>query len=340
MRLTRTRRSSGALLCAVLTAVGVMGAQPAAFAAGSDCSSGASSGPESAQTFITCVIVHNGNSGAPPSYGTWTPPVCWIEPQYTGIALKTYIEGQMATGLAGVGSEGGQWLSAVDGHYLALNPPYEIGQAGMWWGVACRTNDLTYETAYQAEMAAAGLTAYVPWKWVPTGGAVGAPNPATPQLLAEYAAAQITPPAVGFSVPSTTETVNLSTRVYSSAPLGTYQTITATASLAGIGSSTVTAVPDSVTVTPNGPAKTLGGVPVTSFTCAITNGGFGSPNSDACAFDYTKATAGTGTYPLSVSMTWTVDWVGHTGAGFPVTITTTANPQPVRVQEVQAVVGN
>jgi hypothetical protein len=211
----------------------------------------------------------------------------------------------------------------------------------MWWGVGCRTDDFTYASVFPAQQFADGLSANNPWVWIAAGTPPAQPNPVNGQILAEYAAAELTPPAVTIAVnPGAVQTVNLSTRVYSTQPIGTYQDIEAQAAIGGM-TSTVDAVPSKVTITPGGPAsRTVGGGPVSTITCLIVNGSFGSPNDDSCAFYYTKATPSGTSYQLKAKITWTFQWVEHPGqGGFPVGIDVDSPPMNVTVQEVQAIVG-
>lgn len=339
-----SRRLAGVTAAVLLSTGAAAVTAPPAFASVS-CNGSASVDHSvgSAQTFVTCIIIKTYPSGTPtaaPSFGNWTPPVCWLEPQYTGSDLQSLIEGEMAAFPPGDPTY--TYLQQLDNKYKSVTPnPYHIGESGMWWGVGCRTDDLTYGVRFLIQQADDGLSADNPWVWFAAGAPIDRPNPVTPTILAEYAAAELTPPALTFSVnPGAVQTVNLSTRVYSNQPAGTLGDIEAQAAIGGM-TSTVDATPSSITITPGGPAsKTIGGPAVDSITCPIVNGSFGSPNDDSCAFYYTKATPNGTTYKLSASITWTYRWVENPNAGgFPVNVTVAANPQNVPVQEVQAIVG-
>jgi hypothetical protein len=332
---------TGAALAAALAA-GTVFASPPAAVADSNCATGASADHSlgSAETYITCTIENatNATHGTPPPSGSYTLPACWIEPQFDGAGLENFLTGIVNGGVSGTGGSGGAWAQQVYDNYKNLTPPFNAGVPGMWWGVACDFSNLAEPSALPAEIAAAGLDNFHLWKWVPAGGAVGAPNPATLRLLAEYAAAQIALPPVDFAVnPGALQTVNLSTRVYSTNNAD-LQPIRATATLANLGSSTVVATPSQVTVYPNGPAsRTVGGNDVNSFTCPMNNGSFGSAATDECSFFYTKSTPNGSSYALSVSVDWTFTWVGHGVLAGPFPIN--SNPQNLPVQEVQAIVG-
>jgi hypothetical protein len=211
----------------------------------------------------------------------------------------------------------------------------------MWWGVGCRTDDFTYASVFPAQQFADGLSANNPWVWIAAGTPPAQPNPVNGLILAEYAAAELTPPALTVAVnPGVVQTVNLSTRVYSTQPIGTYQDIEAQAAIGGM-TSTVDAVPSDLIITPGGPAsQTVGGGPVSTITCPIVNGSFGSPNNDSCAFYYTKATPAGTSYQLTASIKWEYRWVENPHApNWPVGVQVQSAPVNVTVQEVQAIVG-
>lgn len=346
MRLSRGLASLSAALL-VWTCGAVISAPPAFAAISCTGSASVDHSVGSAQTFVTCIIIKTYPSGTPqagtPSFD-WTPPTCWLEPQYTGSDLKALIEGEMALYSPQDPTQAAtyQYLKQLDDNYNKITPnPYHIGESGMWWGVGCRTDDLNYGVKFLIQRADDGLSANNPWVWYPAGAAIDRPNPVTPTILAEYAAAELVPPAVSFSVnPGAVQTVNLSTRIYSNQPAGTYGDIEAQASIGGM-TSTVDATPVALIITPGGPAsQTVGGPPATQVECNIVNGSFGSPNDDSCAFYYTKATPPGTSYPLTVSIKWQYTWVENPGApGWPVAETATSNPQNVTVQEVQAIVG-
>ena len=337
------RRRLVGLIAAVLVSVGATAVTaPPAFASIS-CSGSASVDHtvNSAQTFVTCFIIKTYPSSTPPSgspvFVNWTPPVCWLEPQYNGADLKALIEGEMNAFPPGDPTY--TYLQQMDKMYQGESN-YHQADAGMWWGVGCRTDDLSYGVKYLIQQVNDGLSANNPWVWIAAGAPPALPNPVNGQILAQYAAAELTPPALTFAVnPNVVQTVNLSTRVYSNQPGGTYQDIEAQAAIGGM-TSTVDAVPSSVTITPGGPAsQTPGGPPVTTITCPIVNGSFGSPDNDSCAFYYLKAT-GKGSYQLTASITWTYNWLENPNAGgFPVNVTVNAAPVNVTVQEVQSIVG-
>jgi hypothetical protein len=294
-----------------------------------------------AQTFVTCTIIKfyasAPRASGSPDFIDWTPPTCWLEPQYTGADLKALIEGEMDAFPKKDPTY--TYLQQMDQFYMASN--YHQGDAGMWWGVGCRTDDLNYGVKYLIQQAADGLGPNNPWLWSAAGAAPAEPDPVDGQILAEYAAAELNPPQLTFSVdPGAVQTVNLSTRVYSNQPAGTYQDIEAQASIGGM-TSTVDATPSQVIITPGGPASlTPGGSPVSTVTCDIVNGSFGSKDNDSCAFYYLRATPPGTTYQLSASITWTYRWEEQpNAAGFPVRVTVGAVPVNVPVQEVQSIVG-
>jgi hypothetical protein len=339
----RLSRRPVAVLAAVVTALSTIVVAAPNASADVSCNGSASVNRQvdSAQTFVICTIIKMYPSSTPaagsPTFVNWTPPVCWLEPQYTGADLSALIQGAIKVAPDPATAA---YLQQMDQMYKAESN-YHQADAGMWWGVGCRTDDPTYASVFPAQQFADGLSVNNPWVWIAAGATPAQPNPVTGQILAEYAAAELTPPALTFAVnPGVVQTVNLSTRVFSNQPVGTYQDIEAQAAIGGM-TSTVDAVPSSVTITPGGPAsQTVGGSPVSTITCPIVNGSFGSPDNDSCAFYYTKATPQNASYQLTASITWTYEWVGHAGqGGFPVNVTVTAAPVNVTVQEVQAIVG-
>ena len=342
------RRLAGVIAVVLLSTCAAAVTAPPAYASIS-CNGSASVDHSvgSAQTFVTCIIIKTYSSGSPagaPSFGNWVPPTCWLEPQYTGNDLKSLVEGEMAA--FSQGDPTYTYLKQLDDGYLKITPnPYHIGESGMWWGVGCRTDDLNFGVKFLIQQQDDGLSANNPWVWFAAGAPVDRPNPVTPTILAEYAAAELTPPALTFSVnPGAVQTVNLSTRVFSNQAAGTFGDSEAQASIGGM-TSTVDATPSSITIFPGGPAsQTVGGPQVDSITCPIVNGSFGNKDddsqADSCFFFYTKATPDGASYPLSASVTWTYTWLENPNAlNWPVRVPVTAAAQNVTVQEVQAIVG-
>jgi hypothetical protein len=330
MRLSR--RPAGVVAATLIAFSSVVVAAPEA-SASIVCNGSASVDHEvnSAQTFVVCYITKYPSSTPTPggqAFVDFTPPICWLEPQYTGDDLKALIAAAMKTAPSA-------YLQQMNQYY----GNYHVGDAGMWWGVGCR-DDMTVASAFPAQQNDDGLGPDNPWLWSPAGTAPAKPAAVNGQILAQYAAAELTPPPLAFSVdPGAVQTVNLSTRVY--ANLGAQQDIEAQASIGGM-TSTVDATPTKVIITPGGPASlTPGGPPVSTVECDIVNGSFGSKDNDSCAFYYLKATQPGTTYQLSASFLWTYTWVENPKAApFPVeNIPGDGIPVNVPVQEVQSIVG-
>jgi enoyl reductase len=325
----------GALLPSCLLA-GAYAAMPAR-AGTSQCES-ASADPTDITTAI-CLTGSGVGGGSLPTLVGWTPPPCWLEPRYQPQPLDdflTYLYGLSASQL---GSEGGTYYSDLYNHYDGLTPPFYVGKGGWWWGVACSADDLNASTDAEPIYNATGLSVMVPWEWVPT--VPGNVTHASPELLAEYAAAQMSLPAAPKPKVSPTgkQTVGLATWVWGTV---TTKNLSITASLAGVGSSTVTATPVSVTVTTGGPSSP-GSIkcPVVTTSKGSTFGTAYSANASSnCTFKYTHPTAAHSSYNLVLSVRWEVDWVGHTGGGWPVYLSTTSGDTPLTVQEIEAVVGD
>ena len=329
-----SRRLATALVTVLVATSGAVASAPSA-SAGVTCNGSASvnSIDNLGQTFVVCTTIKT-YSSAPPASGrsfvNWTPPVCWLEPQYSSNGLKAFLDSQMPFGPS--------YVQQLETYYSSTQPPYHNGESGMFWGVGCRTDDLSWVSVFPAQMAADGLSMNNPWVWIAAGAPVTQPNPVTPTILAQYAAAEVIPPALTFGVnPGALQTVHLSTRIYSTQPAGTYQQLEAQARIADM-TSTVVATPSDLIINPGGPASTMDGSPASEIDCPIVNGTFGSPDNDSCAFYYTKATPAGTSYQLTASIKWTYTWVENPGA-LNVTVQVGSNPQNVPVQEVQAIVG-
>ena len=335
MRLSR--RLSAALAAVSVAMAGVVSSAPPASAGiTSNGSAAVNSVDNWGRTLIICRMLQDAPSDVPRATATlpvnWKPPLCWLEPQYTGTQLLAFLDSQM-----GIDPP---YVTALETLYGSTSPPYHGNESGWFWGVGCRMDDLNFSSALPAQWAADGLSPDNPWVWIPAGTAVSQPGPVTPTILAEYAAAEVVPPALTFNLnPGALQTVNLSTRIFSTQPAGTFVELEAQAQIGGM-TSTVIATPSDVIITPGGPAKDINGNPTTQIKCSIANGSFGSPDNDSCAFYYTKATPAGAAYQLTASINWTYRWVENPNApGWPVNVTVASNPQNVPVQEVQAIVG-
>jgi enoyl reductase len=332
----------GALLPSCLFA-GAYAAAPAQ-AGTAQCESASAGDPQDISTAIclSAEVGYSGSGGLPVTVD-WTPPTCWLEPRYQPPGLQSYLTALNGSSLSSVGSEGAEYYAELFNHYNGLVPPFELGGTGWWWGVACSATDLNASTDAEPIFAATGLSVEVPWEWVPAGPPGNAPAVASPELLAEYAASQMSLPPVptpGVS-PNGKQTVGLATWVWGTIHKGRQLSITAT--LADVGwSSTVTATPVSVTVSPGGESNpsTLTCPVETSRTGSTYGTAYSAGASTNCSFKYAHPTAPNSPDDLVVSVDWSINWVGHTGDGWPVNLTTTSGATPLTVQEVEAVVGD
>jgi enoyl reductase len=326
-------------LIALLPSLLLAGLYAATPAAADQCES-ASADPTSIVTAI-CLTGSGLGAGSLPVPVGWTPPTCWLEPRYQPQPLDTLLTALNDSSIGAVGSEGAQYYGELYNYYSQqFTPPFHVGDSGWWWGVACRADDLNASTDAEPIFAAAGLSVTTPWEWVPDVPP-GNVTAATPELLAEYAAAEMSLPDAPTPEisPIGKQTVGLATWVWGRVSAEPNLSITAT--LAGVGTSTVTATPESVTISPGGDSNP------SSVTCpvATTDGGatFGTAytanGSSDCSFKYLHPTPAGQVNDLVIAVRWRIDWVGHDGGAWPVFLTTTSGGTPLTVQEVEAVVG-
>lgn len=294
----------------------------------------ASADPQDITTAV-CLTGSGVGGGSLPSLTGYTPPPCWLEPRYSPPGLDTYLTGLFNESSSEVGSEGATYYAALYNHYDGLTPPFYVGRTGEWWGVACQVTDLNAASDAQRIYNATGMSVWVPWEYEPPS-VPGAQRIST-KILAAYAAAQMSLPVSPKPQLSPTgkQTVGLATWVWGT--VLKQADLSITASLGNL-SSTVTAVPTSVTITPGGPANE------SSFTCPLhktaqgwTFGTAYSANAtSSCTFKYTRPTAAGHSYDVTVQVHWTATWVGQGETwGLPATPNGTATT----VQEIEAVVG-
>ena len=323
-------------------------ADPSSMADGGCNGSGASTGGASIQTFV-CLTIDAAPAEPQPvsTSGGGTPLVCWLEPQYTPDQLKSLItyDSGLPESVVGEGAElYGKWAQ----YYGGLNPAYEDGVDGWWWGVGCDPSNLDASTYEQQLWAEVGLSVWQPWEFVPNENTPAAPpgQVTTPEMLAEYAkaAAPLDAPSGQMSPKwngDSTQTVGLTTYFWGkigdkAQPVAQH---TIVASIQWL-TSTVIAVPVSVTITTTGTTNT----PDNTLTCPVTGGTFGVKVSgdatgveSACSFKYTEPSPA----PVQITMVtnWKVSWDGGgTGDGWTDDeLSQTTTYGDINVQEVQAV---
>jgi hypothetical protein len=337
-----------ALLTPLVYALSV--ASPTSQAANGCAGSGVSANGFDISTFV-CLYLNNTPvqaSQTTPAPGQAPPPVCWLEPQYTPAGLKTYIttEAGLPESVVAEGAElYGKWLE----HYgTTVQPPYELGQSGMWWGVGCDLSNLNASTYAAQIWSEVGLGVFQPWEWEPTTTTPPAPagvTVITPSVLAEYARDAFSPPQPQTQTsPVTTQTVGLTT--YFAGTTDTTQDVKATLPTDGLTEEVVgtpeTANIDITTVTASGATvDTTISCPVTTGATTATYGAVDAdnlPTTSACS--YTPTQPGTSTY--TVTITWSWNWLEADGAaGWPLTtLSPVEQVGPLNVQEVQAINNN
>lgn len=349
IRVPVIRRGLLALVLVAPLALGAPVASAPASRADASCNgSGASSTTGLVQTFI-CLTIDSAPAKPQPltDSSTGAPLVCWLEPQYTPAQLDKLITYESGLPLSVVGSEGGQYYQQLLKNYGPPTPNYRNGQNGWWWGVGCDTSNLNAET-YMEQLWAQipGMDVYHPWEWVPNENTPAGPpdQVTTPAMLALYAkqAATLDAPSgqmsPAYSGGTSTQTVGLPT--YFWGQIGNGATPVAqhviTARVQWL-SSTVTAVPVSVTITTTGAVK--GG---STITCPVTAGRFGVPDtantniSSQCSFTYTQPSNDA---TVTMVTNWRIDWLGANGAqGWPADETSqTVTFGGIKVQEVQTI---
>jgi len=340
MSIIRRTLAVAALLTPLVYSLAI--ADPAS-QADSGCSSGVSSNGLNISTFV-CLYLDNTPvepNQTTPAPGETTPPVCWLEPQYTPAALQSYIvaESSLPESVVHEGAEMyGKWLL----YYGATpSPDYELGNDGWWWGVGCDSSNMNTNTYAQQIWSEVGLGVFQPWEWEPTTTTPAAPADVTvitPSVLAEYARAAFAPeqPQTTTS-PAATQTVGLTT--YFAGTTHAQVDVKATLPTDGmteevIGTPT-TATIDITTVTASG-ATVDSTVP-----CPVTTDGtYGSvdanglPTASSCS--YTPTQPGISSY--TVTITWSWDWLEADGAaGLAPTISPVEQVGPLNVQEVQTI---
>lgn len=272
---------------------------------------------------------NTGNSGNPTLPASYPPVHCWMQPWMTGPDTYTWWNAQS---LKTLGSEGGQayekYVPQIDQH------KNDGPNVGMW-----------YQPGGDGTMANfSGSCTNLPlMEWVPVGHA---PKEAAqyipPELLANYAYANLQIPTVTFDLnPGTKTEVNLPTFVTNIQGLAP---VSVTATIQGTGVSvTVTATPGKPTVSVQGGTDTG----ATYSQCGLT--GSTDKNMDTatvgdtpdCGVVFKQPTpANSPGWTVTVADNWTASWTGPDGVthtiGPPVGPAGTRN---IVVQEIQSMNG-
>ncbi|GAA4981597.1 hypothetical protein GCM10025734_02130 [Kitasatospora paranensis] len=290
--------------------------------------------PWSIESHVTLTMHENGAEGGThlvSSGGSWDPPACWYEPEYTPEGFDTAFQALLQQ-LAG--TSGG---ADAQKQYDALKADHDFhrGENGAWWGMV-KTNaawDLPVTTT---------CTQSPGIRWVPAGNPPAGLLTVTPQMLSKiaYGATKLPSPDVALSPAADRQTVNLPTFVSFSRPL---QSVSVTASLDYMGfniAASTLAVPISLEID----AGTDDASPRTcTYPFTASGGGYTvDSSSSSCNVTYLRSSRG-GTYPLTGRVKWKVTWTASKNPNaapanaLPDGLTDAA-PQDVVVKEIQTVV--
>jgi enoyl reductase len=282
---------------------------------------------------ITFEPAKTGSGGAIASSTGWTPPACWLEPQYTAEQLQPYLEGIWAES-----SVGADWVSRQRDFYVNGNPhkDFEVPNSskGLWWnGVPnpSRIGDPASLSCFQEH-----------YDWVLTGNMPKTALSVDPKVLAEAAYDRIRVPDTQVSLsPDAKQTVNLNTWAWLDKT--TFHPVSVTARLASLGIwATTTATPVALHLDPG---TSDADVYPSSGDCTINNGSIGTPyakgdenKTPPCGLTYRRSsTSNGGTFPMKATITWKISWTGTGGTGNDLPGGTFGNTTDVTVQEVQTV---
>ncbi|MDJ0342488.1 hypothetical protein QMK19_22400 [Streptomyces sp. H10-C2] len=264
----------------------------------------------------------------------WTPPACWLEPQYTAEQLK--VEREHTWGL---GSTGDAWEQQERDFYVNGHPhtDFEIPNSdkGLWWNGVANPNrkaDPASLKCFQEHSA-----------WVLKGTIPDVGIAVTPEILAKAAYDRIRVPDtdVSLSPAAGSQKVNLNTWVW--LDKADFKPVSVTARLPALGLwATTTATPIGLHLEAGTSDADL--YPA-SGDCGINkDGSIGTPYKTGdngvappCGVTYRRASTG-GAYPLKATVTWKVEWRGSGNTGDVLPSGTFDRTTPVTVQEIQAVV--
>jgi enoyl reductase len=260
--------------------------------------------------------------------GNWSPPACWYVPYYTPAQLKAADEYTW-----GEDSPGYDWKTKQQDYY-ANGKPYtdfnmaKTGQGYWWYGYTPREN---------YALPGASSCNDSPF-WVDKGDPPppGHQNVITPEILAELAYRQILiPTGKAATNPAVTQTVNLQTWVWLDPTV--FHPVSVTAYITDYNvTATTTATPVGIHIDPGTPDAR---VFPSSGDCVGTGTPYqpGDRGDPPCGVTYLRPTNGA-TYPLTVTVTWSISWTG-TGQPTPKHLAdgTFGRPQAVTVREIQTV---
>ncbi|MFJ5120937.1 hypothetical protein [Kitasatospora sp. NPDC088548] len=263
--------------------------------------------------------------------GSWVPPACWYEPQYTPDQFDAAFKALMEQ----LGSTSGAADMLKQYEALKADGDFHRGQPGAWWGMV-KTKKVWDLPVTDACTQSPGI------QWVPAGNPPAGMLAVTPQMLSKiaYAATKLPAPQVKLSPAADRQTVNLPTFVSFSEPL---QPVSVTASLDYMGFSiaaSTLAVPVALRVD----AGTDDASPRScTYNFVSAGGGYQVDSSTSgCNINYARSSRG-GSYPLTGQVTWQVTWTPsknpHAAPANPLPNgLTDGTPQNVVVREIQTVV--
>ncbi|MFD9125419.1 hypothetical protein [Kitasatospora sp. NPDC059571] len=262
--------------------------------------------------------------------GSWDPPACWYEPEYTPEEFDTAFQQLLASLAGAIGAEAQKEYDA-----LKADQDFHRGQDGRWWGMVKTKKAWDLPTT-------ATCTQQPGIVWVSTGNPPAGMLAVTPLMLSKlaYGATKLPPPSVKLSPAPDKQTVNLPTYVTFAEPI---QPVSVTASLdyegVHIAASTL-AVPVSLRID----AGTSDASPaLCTYPFTKSGSGYQVDSSVAsCNITYQRSSRG-GTYPLTAQVTWKVTWTPSSNPfGAPANPlpdgTTSGVPQDVIVREIQTIV--
>ncbi|MFH8368634.1 hypothetical protein [Streptomyces sp. NPDC018031] len=343
-------RTSGLLLCGVITAAALTAATPA-YAGGPLDSSGSSeqSGGRSGNTIYAKISFDTSKNGSGKSTGgltvsnsDWSPPPCWFAPLWDPKQFADATEKGFQDTINYPGQHNYAKRAAAeyrdkykDGEYKNYNMDKQ-GE-GMWWGVVENPDEPDI-------LKRLSCNDTLPF-WVDKGDTPPVENAISPEILAGLAYQQLQVPDTDITLsPNGQQTVNLPTWAWLDS--STFKPVSVTASLdggAGLNmSATTTATPVALKLEPGTANADLH---PSSGECPINeDGSIGTPyvkgsgdKTPPCGMTYLRATQGGAPYSMKATITWKVDWTGSGGTGGDLPDGTFGTTQNLVVREVQAV---
>jgi enoyl reductase len=270
------------------------------------------------------------SAGAVTPVGNWSPPPCWLAPEYTPAQLQKTLEPVWEEDSTGYEWDNSQRNKYVKGHpYKDFNKA-EAGK-GYWWGAFVdRSYPPGWDSCYDKE-----------YLWVDKGDPPPkVPNAVTPKVLAELAYKELRVPSTQVELsPGGATLVNLATWVW--LDTAKFRPVSVTASVPVLGiQATTTATPVSLTLEPGTSDATTNPA---SGVCPIKNGRIGVPYSDdkvnetpPCGVTYLRSSVD-GAYHLKATITWQIHWTGTGEKGQTLPDGRFGTVQDVVVKEAQAV---